>query len=621
MLKWIGNLKIGSKLTLILIIIVVFFAVFMASTYWVLNQVRIGSPLYNSIEARYEGTVQISRLESALVEVRIKLLSFMNEKDTYRRGSGTNQIYTLSGEIDSLFDALLSNIKDNDVLIQLKSAHFTWDEFRNTRDKEIIPAVYSGRLDLAEKIAYGIQLSRYERFIEMIRSGKNCLALLNEESKRKSNRTMTTLLAAHGGINVLILGIIIFLTLFISRRIARPVRDLSEVSLEITAGNLSKRINTIKSKDEIGELETHFNRFIESLNRALLEVESVSSDIKSSSDETADLIENSLSNKVRGIKQGITNIGMQSELSLTGFSELTRTVNKIIASIASMAENMERQSSAVEESASSIEEMVRNIDNTATMTSRSSEISKNLNSVAHEGSEEVKNAIQSIKEVSDFSQQILKLLGLISNIAKQTNLLAMNAAIEAAHAGEAGKGFAIVADEIRRLSEDTNKNARDINDVVNTIVSRIEGSVTLAEKAGLGLDMITAYSQQNFQIITQLNVAMAEQNHGAKEVLSATEDLVKITDEVKAAMAEQKQGSNEFGLALSELRDLAQDNKQKVDVHMLEIDQLVTALDRISAIIVRNHQSSGKLRELVGQFVLSRDDKTDLEITAVRLVD
>ena len=264
-------------------------------------------------------------------------------------------------------------------------------------------------------------------------------------------------------------------------------------------------------------------------------------------------------------------------------------------------------------------EMVRNIENTAAMARKTRDISDNLKKVADDGGAAVKNSIQSIREVSDYSQQILKLLGLISNIAKQTNLLAMNAAIEAAHAGDAGKGFAIVADEIRRLSEDTNKNARDIGDVVSSIISRIEDSVRLSEKAGIGLDMITAYSGQNSVIIAQLNTAMGEQNHGAKEILISTQEMVKITEEVKLTMKEQTESAGEISRSVIELKDMAVDNQETIGSHLANLNSLIRSQDELQKIMAANQQTAERLYGIVAKFTLDKENSP--ESTALKLVE
>ncbi len=381
--------------------------------------------------------------------------------------------------------------------------------------------------------------------------------------------------------------------------------------------DLTRRIE-FDSKDEIGEIASLVNSLLEKLNRDLLKIKTSSDLLTNSTDETSLIMEENVKQNIKNIEKTIKEVRGFIENSASGIEELTATVEEMARNIDSITNSMLRQASAVEESASSIEEMVRNIDNTASLSNKTKDISDNLNNVSIEGSKAVKESISSIKEVAEYSQQILKLLGLISNIAKQTNLLAMNAAIEAAHAGEAGKGFAIVADEIRRLSEDTNKNARDIGDVVSSIVAKIDESVELAEKAGVGLDMITAYSKQNVDIISQLNIAMQEQANGAKEILKATQELVRITEEVKTAMTEQKHATDDFSKALIDLRDISLSMVESVKGHSESLNSLAMAIEKIRASIELNRKQAEELKVVVENFLLKEDNSS---VTSLRLVE
>lgn len=413
---------------------------------------------------------------------------------------------------------------------------------------------------------------------------------------------------------------IVLIILLIARRLTKPIVGMTETLTDIAGGegDLTRRIR-VDSQDEVGKLAENFNQFIGHLNDDLVAVEKASSRMKTGADRSRELMEQSVSRNIDVIQASITKIDSQTENSTSGIEELTATLEEMARNIDSIMTTMTRQASAVEEGASSIEEMVRNIENTTNLSKKSHEISGNLNGVASEGGQAVKNSIRSIRDVAEFSQQILKLLGLITNIAKQTNLLAMNAAIEAAHAGEAGKGFAIVADEIRRLSEDTNKNARDIGEVVSTIVGKIDESVKLSERAGVGLDTITAYSQQNVQIISQLSLAMTEQNNGAKEILKATQELVKITEEVKVSMTEQKHATDEFGSALRSLRDLSLDSKENIKKHLDNLGELVAVQDEFRTIVLENQTEAEKLHKLVEKFKLS--DASETEKTGLKLVE
>jgi methyl-accepting chemotaxis protein len=429
--------------------------------------------------------------------------------------------------------------------------------------------------------------------------------------------TITIILA------IICILILPFLFLF-TRRLIKPLKETIRSLKEISEGkgDLTKRI-VLYRNDEMGELAKSFNELISSLNEDLIQVGNITNKVKDSSETSQDLMVRSIKPNLDVIKETIQKLDVQSENSTSGIEELTATLEEVVRNIESIMNTMVKQASAVEEGASSIEEMVRNIENTTEMSNKTKDISHNLNSVSIEGSTAVKASIQSIREVAEYSQQILKLLGLISNIAKQTNLLAMNAAIEAAHAGEAGKGFAIVADEIRRLSEDTNKNARDIGDVVATIVGRIDDSVRLAEKAGVGLDMITAYSGQNVQIISQLSVAMAEQNNGAKEILKSTQELVKITEEVKLSMTEQKDATYDFSGALNELRNMSIDNKDSTKKHIEALNHLIKAIEQIKGNILENANITNTLKQYLEKYVLQENtaNKGNEEKTGLKLVE
>lgn len=415
--------------------------------------------------------------------------------------------------------------------------------------------------------------------------------------------------------------LIILLRFLVRRAITGPLNDVLLRLHDIAQGkgDLTRKI-TIKAGGELGQLADSFNRFIDEINNDIVQVKNVSLKINALSDNSITTVEGNVKPNIQTIEQNIQKIDHHTTNSSSGVEQLSSTLEEIVRNIDSITRNTEKQASSVEESASSIEEMVRNIENTAAMTSKTKDISKNLSSVANEGGESVKTAVTSIREVADYSQQILKMLQLITNIAKQTNLLAMNAAIEAAHAGEAGKGFAIVADEIRRLSEDTNKNAKEIGEVVGSIVSRISESVSLAEKAGLGLDMIVTYSNQNAQIVEQLNVTMEEQSHGAKEILRATQELVQITEEVKMSMNEQKSASNEFTLALKDIREVTGQNQSVIKEHFTTLKTLIGSIEQIETAVTQNRELASKLGKLVNQFILDEKPR-ESEKTELKLVE
>lgn len=267
-----------------------------------------------------------------------------------------------------------------------------------------------------------------------------------------------------------------------------------------------------------------------------------------------------LSSALKGAKL-IRQIKDHEKVLATGIDELKSFLDIMSKNLDDINNNMIKQSNAVVETVSSIEEVARNIDSTSVMSNKSNELSNNLNNTAVNGEKATQESIASIKEVFNHSNQILSILELIQNIAKNINILGINAAIESAHAGDYGKGFSVVAETIRTLTENTEKNIKEINDVIEIIVLKIKESVNLSEKAGNGLNMIVSYSNQNVEIISQLNQAMVDQNSSSKEILTANQELLEITEDVRMAINLQKEAMNEINASIKKLSEFCSGNK------------------------------------------------------------
>ncbi len=265
-----------------------------------------------------------------------------------------------------------------------------------------------------------------------------------------------------------------------------------------------------------------------------------------------ELIRGQLSGALKGallVKQ----LKDQASRLVSGIEDLTKTLQGMVASADSIVENMVAQASAVEEQAGAIEEMARNIGQIAVMSGKSKDLSAEFQKAARDGQNSVQESVDSINLVVGHSKKIIEILGMIRDIASQTNILAMNAAIEAAHAGDMGKGFSVVADEVRRLAENTGNSVSEIETAVASIVDGIEASASLATDAGVGLAAILTHSKSNADIVSQLNAAMAEQDTGASEILTATHELLRITEEVKSAIGAQKSAIEDFDRSLRRL--------------------------------------------------------------------
>jgi hypothetical protein len=268
-----------------------------------------------------------------------------------------------------------------------------------------------------------------------------------------------------------------------------------------------------------------------------------------------------LSTQLSGAIKGallVKRIQEHSEILSAGIEDLTVTLEEMVTNIESIVNNMTTQAAAVEEGARSVQGMVSNIDTTAEMSSQVRTISESLNNVAGRGNDAARNSIEAVEGVASNSKQILHLVEMIEEVSDRTDILALNAAIQAAHAGEAGKGFSVVAGEIQALSENTKRNLESIRQVVESIVEDINRSAELTRDTVSSLNEILSHATENAQFSTTLNDAMTEQNHDAKEMLKSTEDLVRITKEVEFSLVEQRCATEVFNEALHKLRKLSE---------------------------------------------------------------
>jgi len=201
--------------------------------------------------------------------------------------------------------------------------------------------------------------------------------------------------------------------------------------------------------------------------------------------------------------------------------------------------------------------MVRNIKQIADMTVKSNSLSEEFKTAAGNGQRSVQDSVESINTAAERSQQIIEILSIINQIVGQTNILAMNAAIEAAHAGDSGRGFSVVADEVKRLAENTGGRVQEIQSSLSQIVDGIKTSAARGKDADLRLAAIMEYAKRNVAIANELKSSMTEQDAGTTEMLKATHELLRITEEVNKNIRAQKEAIVEFSKSIQALESIS----------------------------------------------------------------
>jgi methyl-accepting chemotaxis protein len=382
--------------------------------------------------------------------------------------------------------------------------------------------------------------------------------------------------------------IIIMMTLFISiyflvnlsiikhiKRTSFAIKDISEGE-----GDLTVELN-VKTKDEVGELGLNFNIFVSKLRTLIMDVQSsadksdnIKNELLAASEETSATIGN--------IKTNTTVLLKETESLNRNVTDNVTVIEEITANISSINNQITEQAAMVEESTASITEMMSSLESMDKITVKKGEAVDKLVAVAGNGAEILSEMADGFKlGVVEKIEGISEMANTIQQISSQTNLLSMNAAIEAAHAGDAGKGFAVVADEIRKLADTSAKSSANITRIIKEISNGVSETEVKTKMSSKAFDTINTEIRETKQAFDEIASSTRELTAGGKQILDAMSILQDVTISVKGASEEMTVGSEQIVRGQLGLKDIS----EKVTSGMLEIslgsEEIVIASDEI----------------------------------------
>lgn len=259
-------MKIRNKLFLLVVFFIVVFAASTTLMIFFVQKVKIGSPLYEEIRGHEYVLRRVSLLKSDMNQVRAALLTLLDIQGASDREQLTAQIRGLTATINGNFKELLQRIKEKDVRVRISSAQDAWQDFRDTRDQDIIPLLYSGDRARAKEIALTIQKARYEKFVtlatEVVEATRRRIDDIEHRVALVIQRSVEIFMFRGA---VFLLFVFVFV-IFLSRSVTRPIRRLMEAANKVASGDFTAKAEVF-GRDEIGELANTFNRMTGDLSR------------------------------------------------------------------------------------------------------------------------------------------------------------------------------------------------------------------------------------------------------------------------------------------------------------------------------------------------------------------
>lgn len=540
-MKWFLNLATRGKLYIGFGLMTGFLLTVIVIAYFTIADIRSAQDkLYRSEFANATDLLLLRNHQNGARAAVLNLILNVNRPGD--RDRWYQEIRERSGEITLITQRLLERNRHNPQLLEkIKELTAVREALVKTREEEIIPLIQAGEMERAKALVTGVQEERFRKIRDL---GRELGDLVQQEartavaqSELKAERTLQVFFAV--GLVAVLSGIA--LVFLLDRVIAVPLRDVAGVAGRVAAGDLTTRVVRDERTDEVGILMQAFEVMVANLHRMMEELHEGVEVLASSSNE---------------ILATTTQVASGAAETATAVAETTTTVEEVkqTAQLAShksrhVADVAQRVAQTAQNGRRAVEEVIHGM---------------------HRIQEQMESIAESIVRLSEQTQAIAEINATVNDLAEQSNLLAVNAAIEASKVGEQGKGFAVVAQEVKNLAEQSKQATAQVRAILGEIQKATSAAVLTAEQghkaveagvkqsaeAGESIRLLAESVEQAAQAATQIAASSQQQMVGMDQVAVAMENIKQASSQGVAGLKQAEataQNAHELGLRLKEL--------------------------------------------------------------------
>ena len=544
-MQWFLNLTTRAKLFFSFGLLILFLAAAVLAAY---RGIRETQQSQQVVQQELQSALHLRDIRSNQNAVRANLLAMVLLNDRREQEALETDIKARAEENNESIRNL-QDLKqaDSGFFSRLEEFVVVRNDFTRTQETEIIPLIYQGKKEAAQALILGIQEERNQR----MKSIADGLVKESEESVQRvvaqSEQTADQSIRVFLSVGFLALLVSLAMGASLNRIIANPLKDITRIAERVAARDLTVSISSDNRRDEVGLLGHTFRRMVENLREVTLEIREGVNVLASSASE---------------ILASTTQVASGAAETATAVSQTTSTVEEVKQTAQVSSQKAKYVSESAQKSGQVSQTGKKAVQDTVAAMSR---IREQVDSIA-----------ESIVRLSEQSQAIGEIIATVNDLAEQSNLLAVNASIEAAKAGEQGKGFAVVAQEVRSLAEQSKQATAQVRVILGDIQKATSAAVMATEQGSKAVEAGVTQSSETGESIRVLADSIAEASQAATQIAASAQQQLVGMDQVALAMENIKQASTQnvastkqAETAAQNLHDLGQKLKQLVEQYQV----------------------------------------------------